>query len=536
MKRLRHLLRPFVVAPALALAATLVCGLSAAPGAAQRYSVFAFNDLGMHCYDSTFAVFSILPLFNTLHAQVVQVGTVPALRDDQTTKVTYRARVDPSGSINTTSARKTNFWKFLPGLFGLTRHVDAGILGQRMPGALNARRPFLGYQAGPGWFEAHGIPITAIDDRRRRNTYPLMTVAATDKATGAALGSTPVVVPVSDEMACGNCHLTGQQAAVDPAVTWATDADPVVQYKKNILLLHDLRQGTDLFAHQPVLCASCHYSLALDLGGTGPAGSQVGVSFMSRAMHGWHATRVPQDPSPTATCFLCHPGRTTQCLRGAMSAAGLGCVDCHGQMAALARDTRAPWADEPQCQSCHTGDALSSFDGLIVRRTAYADAPDTATPIDAPNPRFAEPAGSLYRMSTGHGGLACEACHGSPHAEWPSREPNDNLVAVGKQGHAGPIAECGVCHGDAALLTLGGPHGLHAVNSQAWIGAHHTLYEADPAQCQTCHGAQGEGTVIAKAQDDRVFTVENVGQVKIYRGTKIGCGNCHENPYLGGGA
>ena len=136
-------------------------------------------------------------------------------------------------------------------------------------------------------------------------------------------------------------------------------------------------------------------------------------------------------------------------------------------------------------------------------------------------------------MSRGHGGLACEACHGSPHAEWPSREANDNLPAIRAQGHAGMIIECAVCHGAAQLITLAGPHGLHAVNSQAWIQGHRTLYNADPASCQTCHGLQGGGTVISKAQATRVFTVEDVGQVRIYRGTRIGCGHCHENPFLG---
>ena len=47
-------------------------------------------------------------------------------------------------------------------------------------------------------------------------------------------------------------------------------------------------------------------------------------------------------------------------------------------------------------------------------------------------------------MSTGHGGLFCEACHGSTHAEWPAANPNanDNVPATQIQGHTGYIAEC----------------------------------------------------------------------------------------------
>jgi hypothetical protein len=43
-------------------------------GITQLLEVFAFNDLGMHCLDKDFSVFSILPPFNVLHAQVVRKG------------------------------------------------------------------------------------------------------------------------------------------------------------------------------------------------------------------------------------------------------------------------------------------------------------------------------------------------------------------------------------------------------------------------------------------------------------------------------
>ena len=120
-------------------------------------------------------------------------------------------------------------------------------------------------------------------------------------------------------------------------------------------------------------------------------------------------------------------------------------------MTAVASETRAPWADEPKCQSCHTGDALDNFGGEIVRYSAYADSPDVATPIVATNTRFAEQPDKLFRNSTGHGGVSCEGCHGSTHAIWPSREPNDNRAAIAIQKHDGVIIECGACHGTTAL-------------------------------------------------------------------------------------
>ena len=83
----------------------------------NSYKVFAFNDLGMHCYDNDFSVFSLLPLFNVVHAQVIYKGTKPQLLTDSTFKVTYAGTYDLNGSINTTSIGKTNFWSYLTKLY-----------------------------------------------------------------------------------------------------------------------------------------------------------------------------------------------------------------------------------------------------------------------------------------------------------------------------------------------------------------------------------------------------------------------------------
>jgi hypothetical protein len=52
----------------------------------------------------------------------------------------------------------------------------------------------------------------------------------------------------------------------------------------------------------------------------------------------------------------------------------------------------------------------------------------------------------LYRQSTEHTGVYCEACHDSAHAVAPSREYNDSLKFVAWQGHNGPLDNCMVCH------------------------------------------------------------------------------------------
>lgn len=495
-----------------------------------KFQVFAFNDLGMHCYDPDFSVFSILPLFNVLHSQVIQKGVSPKIMGPAVS-VNYKAMADGTGSINTTSAGKTNFWEYVLALFGMNPPVDEGLLGAKMPGAQNQPKSFLWEVGTTNWFSAAGIPITNVDDSLNVNSFPLMNVQALDPANSAVLSSLPVVVPISDEMACNVCHDTGNVGASISGVAWSQNTNPALQFRENILILHDYKNGTNLFNSQPVLCASCHYSPALDLGHTGPVGPQVMNPTLSRAAHGYHASRITGTPPGGNACYYCHPGEKTQCARGAMNTAGLTCLDCHGTMTAVGQANRLPWADLPKCQSCHTGDAINNYGGQIIRRSTYVDSPDTATFIVATNKRFAEQDNTLYRNSVGHHGVACESCHGSPHAEWPSREANDNLAALAIQGHDGMITECTACHGIGLALTPnGGPHGMHNVNSQAWVNGH-KKFESQQA-CGTCHGVTGNGTVISRAAVNRTFSVEG-RIVKISKGSQIGCDLCHQNELSG---
>jgi len=496
------------------------------------YQVFGFNDLGMHCYDPDFSVFSILPLYNVLHAQVIQKGTIPEIVGP-TVNVTYKGMDDANGSINTTSIGKTNFWDYVLALYGGNPPLDEGLMGAKMPGLINQPQPIYWTAESTNWFTAAGVPITSLDDNLNVNSYPLMNVQALDPANAKVLSALPVVVPISNEMACNVCHNTGNVAAVLPGVQWSTNTDPMIQFRENILLLHDFRNGTNLNKSRPVLCASCHYSPALDLGHTGPVGPQVMNKTMSAATHGYHASRTSTLPPSGNACYYCHPGEITQCARGAMATAGLSCLDCHGTMTAVGQATRRPWTDLPMCQSCHTGDAVNNYGGQIIRRSAYADSPDKATFIVATNKRFAEQDNTLYRNSVGHHGVACESCHGSTHAEWPSQQANDNLAASMIQGHDGKITECTACHGSGLQLTPdGGPHGMHNVNSQAWVNGHHNF--ASNQACGTCHGTTGAGTLISKAAATRTFSTEDRRKVTIPKNTQIGCGLCHENVLAGG--
>lgn len=434
------------------------------------------------------------------------------------------------------------------------------------------------------------------------------------------------------------------------SVEWASD--------KNILKLHDQKHGTLLITgttadfpapgatpFKPVVCQTCHYTPALDLAQLGPLGpendgpaqfpngiatdslangrDQLKHKSMSNVMHSHHASTglfavmppainaqgTRRDPVTTQTileesCYMCHPGKRTQCMRGAMANGGLVCQDCHGQMAQVGNDfsrnvsptnvgafelaadfytnpgtPRVPWANEPGCGSCHTGyatnnlagtagtlvnptDTLGNTDGIRLL-AAYRAGDAKATPIVPTNKTFAEDVVAeggaadgnpkLYRVSTGHGGLFCQACHGSTHAEWPTANPNanDNITANQLQGHSGYIAECQTCHEPTdATLPLGnnGPHGMHAVADlepsnpdfqpdTRWNLQHRSYRNQGPG-CESCHGPDLRGTVLSRTAEDRtVLCKDNKGSLAgcaagqptavIPKGTPVGCGLCH---------
>jgi hypothetical protein len=546
--------------------------------------VLANNDLGMHCMDREFSVFSILPPFNVVNAQVVyrRPNGTPQVLGPSQADLFYEPIADAHGSINSRSIGKTDFWQHVAALFGATLPPGQGVTGLWMPADAPQPGPQpLAWDAAAGVFHAFGVPITPIDDAGMTNAYPLMRIRARSPV-GVPLGFTDVVVPVASETDCRNCHTTGGIAAVAAGVTWSTDTDLEVQAKENVLLLHDLRSGTSLYQHQPVLCASCHYSPPLDLAGAGPPpgaydyaippatsvqpGHAKGVAkAMSRVMHAYHGLLVdaqgqpvfPPNGTALETCYQCHPGAITECLRGAMQTGGLDCASCHGDMLATGGvfalapggsidgtndgHGRRPWQDLPRCGSCHTGDALNHLvgggtvpaaDGVRLRQ-AWRTGDPAASAIAPSNLRFAENLNALYRFSKGHGGIACEGCHGSTHAEWPIADPsaNDNVAANQIQGHTGTILECAACHANPIGNNLNGPHGMHAVGSQSWVEHHHDVYEHQgAASCKVCHGVDLLGTVLSKTPVARTFTHDE-HTYSLAAGQRVACNACHSWPW-----
>ncbi len=530
---------------------------TAVMAAPTGWKIVGWNNLGMHCMDADFSVFAILPPYNTIQAHVIDPAG-KLVKSPQGITVTYQAVADPQGSINTTSAGKTNFWQHVSALFGVALPTDAGLAGKNMPGSGNAPQPMT-FDPAMSWFIAEGIPITPYDDAHAKNYYPMMRLVARD-VSGAVLATSDIVLPVSDEMDCTSCHASGSTGgAAKPAGGWVNDVDPQRDFRRNILRLHDERHLADpayiaaltasgystsglaasAAGGTAVLCARCHASEALP--GTGVAG----IPPLTAAMHGRHANVT--DPTNDLTlemsanrsaCYRCHPGSETRCLRGAMGNAvaadgtmAIQCQNCHGPMSAVGSPSRTGWLDEPTCQQCHTGTA--THNNGQIRYTSALEA--SGLPRQAVDSTFATrdnapaPGVSLYRFSAGHGGLQCYACHGSTHAEYPSSHGNDNLQSTALQGHVGTLGECASCHGSSPSTTSGGPHGMHPVG-QEWVSRHPDVAEGSGAsQCRSCHGSDYRGTVLSRAFATRTITSEK-GNLQLWRGFQVGCYGCHNGP------
>ena len=297
---------------------------------------------------------------------------------------------------NTYSQGKINFWTYANHIFGVTLPTDIGLTGRGLSGTMTG---------GATGFIADGVPLAPYDDATPTvdQPYQLAEVTARDTASSTILDQTVFVAPVSVEMHCDQCHV----------------ASGGYNTYERILRLHDNENGTTLYANRPVLCANCHASVPLNKPGV------PGLPSLSLALHKKHGEEVP-----STSCYTCHPGPTTQCQRGAMFIAGKTCTDCHGtlrQVASSIEGGRRPWLDEPKCSTCHGAN-------------------------------FAENTGKLYRMSTGHGGLRCEVCHNSPHAELPTVQARDGVQMLRVQGDASWLKDCRVCH--IANPTAPGPHGF----------------------------------------------------------------------------
>jgi Bacterial Ig domain/PKD domain len=505
-----------------------------------------------------FSVFALDPPGGTIRAQLMVGGFL--VTNDADLVVTYEAVSDSSGSINATSVGKGNFYDYAEVLYGTALKPDEGLAGFPMPGPANVPRR-MAFNPARHWFFAESVPMTPWDDGGRRNSYPMMRLVARDGA-GTLLASTDVALPVSDGLSCRACHASGSPSVARPNGGWVWDCDPDRDYKLNVLQKHDDRHlGSEVYSnalrqagydtdglyvsatrnHQPVLCVRCHASNA------SPGSGLEGMRPLTQLIHAKHSyVSDPQRGLPlsffndSAVCLNCHSGPEERYLRGAHRQAVTGdgsyaiqCQSCHGNMLEVGREGRQGWLEEPNCQSCHTGTVLqnngeirypSAFDAAGQARRAANQT--FATQSDTPSVGL-----DLFSGSQGHGGLSCAACHGPAHGEWPSAQPNENVQSQRLQGNRGALLRCTACHVTTPTTVTGGPHGMHSVN-QNWVEKHHDLMgDADNGsalQCRTCHGSTYRGTVLSQAGTENTFSGRGTHQ--FWRGFRIGCYDCHNDP------
>lgn len=358
----------------------------------------AWNDLGMHCFMADYSVFQVLPPFNTLWTQVFQKGDPPQI-------ITEGLNLEFSFEEIKHPEDHTNFWDYAPS-YGWDLEPGIGLMGFGVSGEMEMKADH---------FVAEGVPIVDTNDAGVWDPFPMFDVNVMD-SNGNILTDTLNVAPVSSEMRCDICHSGGP--AKELSVTM-----------ENILTLHDKNQDTILMqtyeTGKTIFCANCHADPAMGIMENNNA-----TTTFSQAMHSGHAGRMEGIGVPENVCWACHPGPLTECQRGAMSAVGITCTDCHGDMEEVGAASRTPWVNLPMCESCHTGQ-------LTVASTVK---------IADPNSALTSGMDALYRNRTAHGGIYCAACHGSPHSWYTSTLDLDNEQSILWQGAAGTIRECSVCH------------------------------------------------------------------------------------------
>lgn len=506
-----------------------------------QYVLVAWSELGMHCMDGKdYSVFSVLPPYNTVHAQLLKRGEPPVAITSGVT-VTYTAVRDYSGSQNTTSWNKTNFWTWVQALFLTSPPPDQGLTGNKVQSF--TPHPMV-FNASLGVWEATGIPTVPYDDARLPKPYPMGLVTARDQ-NGVALANAFVVLAVSDEMACSTCHASNSDPFAKPAAGWENNSDPAKDVKLNILKKHDDRwniaftlpdlQKAGYFYQStlyetavggnPVLCAACHSTNALGAPGV------AGVNPLTADIHTLHGpvvylqtgTTLDNAKTPFGSCYLCHPGRNTKCQRGPMNK--VACYDCHGNLTKVGVGTRDGWLDEPACQMCHT--ASKRYPTTFDSNGSWRVATDLTFATNQNKPMKGK---QLYRFSAGHGGVYCSGCHGSQHAEYPTLQTNDNRYSVAIQGYSGKLTECSICHTALPTSLNKGPHTMHSIG-QAWVNSHGDYAEnGGYVVCAYCHGPNYTGLFLSAIRVSRTFTIEDNQQKTFTAGHLMSCYDCHNGP------
>jgi hypothetical protein len=403
------------------------------PEVTGDYTVFAWNDLGMHCLNPTYDKLVILPPYNNVTVQVVKRGNPPSIVTSNIT-VSYKL-TDNSSSYN--KRAYGGFWDNAMKLFGVSPAHDIGLKGNGLTGNMTV--------AGDH-FIAEGIPVVPVNDNGTWNPFQVAEITVKD-GSGSVLAQTQAMVPTSDEINCAKCHGSATVNAFDA-----------------ILASHDAAHSTNLSASpgKPVLCAGCHPSPALGIN-TGPQ------MYLSRALHGSHATRG-------ATCYDCHPGATTKCNRSLAhnnnNSADGNCTTCHGSMANVASTIaagRVPWASEPGCVTCHAGVTDVNTGTILYRNARGHGGLYCSSCHGSPHAMYpSREAADNYQSKQYQGFTAtiksigsCGVCHSSSRGQSNLSEFSETHGGLAPEKTIG----CNACHTSIPSNTASWPHAYTWKNS-----------------------------------------------------------------------
>ena len=194
----------------------IVLGLGlAAPGGpafAAGWTLVGWNNLGMHCMDDDYSVFSILPPYNTIDAQLIDPDGTARRRRRRASARHLRGRRRPDRIDQHDLDRQDELLERRRAISSASRSRPTRASPASTCRAQRTRRSRCASTRPQRGSAAEGIPITPFDDAGAANTYPMMRLTARD-AAGTVLATTDVVLPVSERdglprlprLGCGRC-------------------------------------------------------------------------------------------------------------------------------------------------------------------------------------------------------------------------------------------------------------------------------------------------------------------------------------------
>jgi cytochrome c553 len=77
---------------------------------------------------------------------------------------------------------------------------------------------------------------------------------------------------------------------------------------------------------------------------------------------------------------------------------------------------------------------------------------------------------------------------------------------------------------------------MHVVGDTPFArGGHKSLARSNLSACAACHGARGQGAVLARAAVERTLVTKGRKTFTVAQGQPIHCAMCHSNPLARGG-